>query len=293
MESIIEREQLPALLRWLQNIEFPHKLGIMERLFARRLSKHGITWVDTAAGLRWKLDLTNSTHRWIVYGKYEGAGFHQWIEHFVSSRAVIVDSGANIGQMLLYLAQMIPQGKLLAFEPGAIQAKWLCECLHANPELPVEVIQVGLGAKSQSAFLCDSGKPITHGGQSMVSEKGGEAINIVRLEDALVERGITTVDFWKLDVEGYEIPALEGARGMLERKSIRAIYVELHAENGVRIRDYLGAFGYQCHRISGSGRLSRMFDLPEHTNGLFLSRGSARMQAPIPQHRPESLATGL
>ena len=116
---------LPRLLTWLQPHDFPRKLGICERLFGRHLSRHGICWVNTAAGIPWKLDLANPTHRWIVYGKYESPPFLNWAYGYLPSDAIIVDSGANIGQMLLYLAQRVPHGKVLAFEPGKIQADWL------------------------------------------------------------------------------------------------------------------------------------------------------------------------
>lgn len=109
-----------------------------------------------------------------------------------------------------------------------------------------------------------------HGGWSQVTETEGEPIRLVRLYDFLAERQIDKVDLWKLDVEGFEIPALEGAKPLLEHRKVRAIYVELHAENGGRIRDYLGRVGYHCYRISRTGVVSLLKSLPEHTNGLFL-----------------------
>ncbi len=73
---------LPLTLRLLQGIDFQRKLGLCERLFALNISKHGICWANTAAGVPWKLDLRNATHRWIVYGKYEGASFLNWAKRF-------------------------------------------------------------------------------------------------------------------------------------------------------------------------------------------------------------------
>ena len=74
----------PASIGLIRRVDFPRKLGLCERLFPHRLGKLGIAWVDTAAGSRWKLDLRNATHRWIVYGKYEGAPFLNWAEEFSS-----------------------------------------------------------------------------------------------------------------------------------------------------------------------------------------------------------------
>jgi len=266
----IETTALPIAVTWLQQAEFPHKLGILDRIFGRSLSRRGVCWVDTAAKILWKLDLSNSTHRWIAYGKYEGPGFLKWASNFLPKNGIVVDSGANIGQMLMYLAQMVPKGRVLAFEPGVKQANWLAECLAINPSLPVELIRRALGASTGTAFLNDDGQPNTHGGQSQISETTGMPIQIVPLAEELRCRSISGLDLWKLDIEGYEIPALKGAHSLLEAGAIQAIYAELHEENGLLIRDYLAALGYRCHLITPNGTPRLLKEAPRHCNGLFL-----------------------
>ncbi len=197
---------LPFLLRLVQPYDWPNKLGICERLFGRSLARRGVGWVQTGGGIPWKLDLANVTLRWIVYGKYEGAGFLNWARRFLPRDGVVVDSGANIGQMLLYLAQYVPAGKVLAFEPGAHQADWLEECLQAHPALPVELLRTGLGDVSRAAFLEVRGPADRHGSWNAVSDTGGEPIELVRLDDVLSARGIERLHLWKLDVEGFESP---------------------------------------------------------------------------------------
>jgi FkbM family methyltransferase len=261
---------LPFPLTQLQPIDFPRKLGICERLFGQSIASQGICWVQTGSGIPWKLDLNNPTHRWIVYGKYEGAPFLNWAKKFLLANAIVVDSGANIGQMLMYLAQWLPQGKILAFEPGVEASNWLTECLTVHPNLPVEVIRAGLGAAPAQLRLHNIGVNYGHGAWNQVSETEGESIEIVRLADELATRSIETVDLWKLDVEGYEIPALQGAEELLKHKQIKAIYAELTGENGNRIRDYLNSFGYKCYLFDSQGELNSPANLPSHTNGLFL-----------------------
>jgi FkbM family methyltransferase len=266
---VLELTELPLLVRLLQKIEFPHKLGVMDRFFGRALAEHDVCWVQTGAGMPWKLDLRNSAHRWIVYGKYEGPGFHRWARQSVRRNGVIVDSGANIGQMLVYLAPLVPEGRVLAFEPGRTQADWIAECLLVNPGLPVELIRSGLGSREGTELLNDQGSPITYGAQSFIS-KTGTPVQVVRLEDELKRRAIEKVALWKLDVEGYEVPALEGATSLLRKKAIAAIYAELHEENGQRTKGFLSDFGYRCYAISDRGQISLMQVFPAHTNGLFL-----------------------
>ena len=99
---------MPALLRFLQRRDFPRKLGVCDRLFGRALDVHGIAWVRTAVGPVWKLDLANVTHRWIVYGYYEGPELWRWLLAQRGAVRTIVDSGANIGQMVLMYLRFGP-----------------------------------------------------------------------------------------------------------------------------------------------------------------------------------------
>ena len=268
---------LPLPLTWLQPFDFPHKLGICERLFGKELAPHGVCWVNTAAGIPWKLDLGVKTDRWIVYGKYEGAAFLNWARQFLPPNGVVIDSGANIGQMLLYLAQWVPQGKVLAFEPATKQADWLAECLAANPTLPVELIRCGLGASASQVRLASFGSEGLHSCWARVTETEGEPIQIVRLEDELSSRCIEEVDLWKLDVEGYEILAMQGVETLIKEQQIRAIYAELTSANnhGQAVIDYLRQFGYQCYFFEENGKLydplkQTDFQVPDWINGLFL-----------------------
>ncbi len=212
----------------------------------------------------------------VVYGKYEGSEFLNWARDFLPEDGTVIDSGASIGQMTMYLAQYVPQGKLIAFEPGKEAASWLKECLSFNHHLPVELIQVGLGNRQSQMHLVSLGDAYQHGAQNKVTEALsesaiGEPINISLLAEQLDTLNISHVDLWCLDIEGYEIPALEGAAELLKKHRIKAIYVELSGENSLRVREYLSKFDYQCYFIkSAKPYIPQSF--PEHTNGLFLPR---------------------
>ncbi len=247
-------KKLPFDLQCFQKLDFPRKLGLGEKLFSRRLSRWGIVPVQTGAGIPWKLDLRNSTHRWILYGSYDPS-FLKWAKKFLPANGVVVDSGANIGQTVMYLGQAVKGGKLFAFEPGKKQADWLTECVQRNlTALPgVEVVRCALGDHETDLYLNDTWvSERFHGGSSQISDTTGERVQVLRLGDFLEKRGIESIDLWKLDVEGYELQALRGAEALLKAGRIRALYVELfrqegeaYYQNGVEIRRYLQQFGYR------------------------------------------------
>ncbi len=269
------------LLSALRSVDFPKKLGICDRLFRRSLERRGIAVIETGAGISWKLDLRNPTHRWLVYGYYDPP-FLKWAKKFLPPDGVVVDAGANIGQTAIYLAQYVNRGRLFAFEPGREQAQWLEDGVKKNvKELnSVKVFRLALGEQEDNLFLEDTWKSERfHGGSSQISAVRGEPVKVVRLKDILRDQNITYVDLWKLDVEGYEIPALRGAEEFLVEKRIKALYVELYRQegdeykqNGLRIREYLSKFGYRCYLFNRwTGRVLREKKLTDSVNGLFLT----------------------
>jgi FkbM family methyltransferase len=149
----MKTKSLPPLLLFLRQVPIWRKIGLLEVAFGKQLQEMGVVWVRTASGPYWKLDLRNPTHRWILFGNYEGPGFVPWARKWVDEQSVVVDSGANIGQVLLYLAPKIRTGKYIAVEPNPIARKWLLDCLARYPQWPVNVERFGLGAAPGKASL--------------------------------------------------------------------------------------------------------------------------------------------
>lgn len=256
--------QLPLALRCIQRTEFPRKLGVCERLFGHALSQQGICWVPTAPGPIWKLDLKNQTHRWIVYGYYEGSGFWRWVKAHRTTLHTIVDSGANIGQTVLYFASFAPAARILAYEPGQSARDWLVECVSANALEKVRIQSTGLGSIEGQAFLANAGAEDRHGAWNSISATTGAPIEITTMDHEIARGALDTVDLWKLDMEGYELEALRGAEKSLKTGKIRAVYIEAANEIGRACCDFLKAHDFGVHGILPSGRL-----VPLHSSGHF------------------------
>lgn len=258
-------------LRLLQRCEFPRKLGICGRLFGRALARHGICWVRTAAGPVWKLDLTNDTHRWLVYGHYEGPGLWRWLEPHRASIRTIVDSGANIGQTVIHFTTLAPHAQVFAYEPGAAARAWLAESVATNALHQVSISACGLGASAGEARLSDDGGAGRHGSWNKVNPTLGEPIALTTLDDELSRLGIDMVDLWKLDMEGYEEFALQGAQRALAAGRIRAVYIEAAGEIGRQNLARLAQHGYRVHGIDNSGRLVAWQQQHNYENALCLA----------------------
>ena len=263
---------LPLALRGFRRTSIGDRLGIMERLFGRKLQSEGIQWVETAPGLPWKVDLGNPCHRWMVYGDYADTGFLNWARSDVPEDGVIIDSGTNVGQFLPYLANIISEGRILAFEPSPYCVQWVQECLNVNPDLPIELIPKGLGREKKQLALEDTeGAHGLWGRLSQEDRHQKEKVQVTALTEAVRTREISQVSLWKLDVEGHELEALKGADELLAEKQIHALYVEVRAENRSEDVAFLQNHGYSPYETKRNGELKAVQEHPgSSTDLLFL-----------------------
>jgi FkbM family methyltransferase len=132
------------------------------------------------------------------------------LSHCRSFRLAI-DGGAHIGTWTVAMARYFNQ--VLAFEP-AIDTH---ACLEANVSARkldnVTIIRAALGAEVGKGRLIDDLKRIGNTGARHLDRESGGDLQIVPI-DAM---GLKSVDFIKLDLEGYEFWGLRGARETLAR----------------------------------------------------------------------------
>ena len=256
---MIIKIKLPFLLRALRKLNFPRKLGVLERLYGWALNRHGVTWVDCSNDIEWKLDLSDSCHRWIVYGNYEGGEGIELAKQFLQNGGVYVDSGANIGQWLLFLGHL-PNIRALEFEPVRSERSWLEECVTLQDDWNVEIFDFGLSSKDTEVEIQLDGPRSTlnmdwYEGKNLARE----TVSLKRLDATLNELKVETVDFWKLDTEGAEKEALIGAEDYLATQKIRCIYFECNPANYSAIKKLLESFDYQIFELH-KGKLTPKID---------------------------------
>ncbi|MFL9908098.1 FkbM family methyltransferase [Paraburkholderia sp. RL17-337-BIB-A] len=141
---------------------------------------------------------------------------------------IVVEVGANIGVHTIPLAREAQARRqvLVAFEPQPVIFQNLCANLAANELHNVLAWPYACGAGAGTLHFArpDYDAPGNFGGVSMQTEAGANTIAVpcVRLDDVLRSH---TVGLLKLDVEGFELSALQGAEETIAR-SRPVIYVE-------------------------------------------------------------------
>jgi len=251
---------LPFGLAFLRALPLPRKLGFLERIYGQKLSSLGVATVSLSNGFVWKLDLTEVTHRWLVYGDYEGPLQMEWIKSWLSTGGLFVDSGANIGQMVVSLAYL-PSVEVIAFEPVVSERAWLESCLTQYPNWEVNVIPLGLSDHKRQLMIRLAGSRSTLRTDWYVSSQlAEEQIELTTLDSYSETHNINRIRLWKLDMEGHEVQALLGARKLLDGKRIDALLIEIQTNRLPQVLEILSYSHYPLYMIEASGSLRKITD---------------------------------
>jgi FkbM family methyltransferase len=152
------------------------------------------------------------------------------------SGMTVYDVGAFQGLLTLFLASRARA--VICFEPNTQNHKRLMENLMLNAIKNVEVRKVGVGSRAETRTMV--GSPLMPGGASVDgstvekllragAETAVEEIRIVMLDEEILQAGLPAPDFVKIDIEGWEIQALRGARNTLQLHEPR-LFLEMHGE---------------------------------------------------------------
>ena len=240
---MVDHLNMPVGLSYLSHLNFPHKIGILERLYGKRLGRHGECWVTIDSGLEWKLDLSDATQRWIVYDSYEGRNITAWIRSLFRDGGIAIESGSNIGQTLLYYADLAD--RIIAIEPLQTALDWLSECKDHNQLANIELLNAGLADKKSKLVLQQAGAQSTFRSDWYKNKNHNTVeIDCYSLDDITRQYEIDQIRFWKLDVEGMEPQALQGAHTLLSNKKIDTIYIEITGGNFDKVRTLLEKYDY-------------------------------------------------
>ena len=213
--------------------------------------------------------------------------------------SVCYDVGANTGIHTLLFSRLVGHGgKVIAFEPYRINSSHLRHLVRLNNASNVEIVEVALGCQNEDVdfFLGIHNK---QGSMVGIGCQSGETIKVsCRTVDSLITEGLPPPNFLKLDIEGAESSALEGAKRTLE--TLRpTMVVELHTpEEDIKVGRILTALDYVAYRIfrnsddkrrhnSPSLRIQRLdsgwptsdglwgtiFTVPRESASLFAERG--------------------
>ncbi|HEY9487330.1 MAG TPA: FkbM family methyltransferase, partial [Chryseosolibacter sp.] len=164
------------------------------------------------------------------------------------------DVGANIGFLTLQFANRCKKGIVYAFEPDSETFYKLTQNVNLNKFGNIQLFHTAIGSKSGTGELYRMYES-NPGANRILSQKPAvsvrsETVRITTLDEYDSKGCFKTVDLIKIDVEGFELFVLEGARNLiLQRRPI--LFIELVDQNlklqscsGQSVIDYLAELNY-------------------------------------------------
>lgn len=181
-----------------------------------------------------------------VSPEHEFSRLHEW----VGPGDWVLDIGANVGHYTERLADLVGlEGRVIAIEPVSSTF----ELLAANLSGRSNVTLLNVAASSTIRSVEMSVPDYRAGLKNFYRAKlGPEASTFSVLSIPVDALNLPRVSLIKLDVEGHELEALEGMRGIIEKYKPRLIVEGRSAE----VADWLSGFGYEyCEREGSPNRI--------------------------------------
>jgi FkbM family methyltransferase len=141
---------------------------------------------------------------------------------------VVYDVGAFHGILTMFFAARCKQ--VVSYEPNQANHARLIENIRLNSLCNIEVRQFGVGAQPGSGTLHYA--PEMSGGGSLDPHTMGPAsqhVEVTTLDRDIAASRLPAPDLIKIDIEGWELEALRGARATLSAYH-PALFLEMHGE---------------------------------------------------------------
>ncbi len=224
--------------------------------------------------LNFRQTLTYTAHLFKALTKSRFQALEPMLKTHIPVDGVVLDVGANAGYFTRIFSKMAANGRVYSFEPGSYARSILNKVVTLRGLSNVTVLPFGLGDKPSSQELHlplkDSGSlgyGLAHiGDDKQVDHRDtvSENIDIRTLDSFIAEQNIDRVDFIKIDIEGWEMRALEGGRTTIS-KHRPVLMLEMvdrflgrAGDSSQKLWDYLKSYGYDLYRFDENGRIDQL-----------------------------------
>ena len=183
----------------------------------------------------------------------ETNGEYRTLKALAPKIKIAFDVGANDGDYASKLALLNGSSKIHCFEPDPRAfAK-----LRQNDSLIANNIALGEKIERKSINLAEKS---THNSLLALDEKftGKAEVEVSTVYDYCLKHRIESIDFMKIDVEGWEYFVLLGAREMLKKGAIDYVQFEFSGasrEARTFLKDFIdlfSGFGYDIYRVKAT-----------------------------------------
>jgi len=153
-----------------------------------------------------------------------------WLSNLdIKKNSLILDIGANVGYVALGCTKMFPKNQILCFEPGSAAFDSLKKNTKHHKRIQRYKLAIGVEKGKMNLF----GKKSETAMASLVAKNETElveTVEVVSLDQFLKDNKLNkSIALLKIDVEGFELEVLKGAKKALKKTSY--IHMEGNPKN--------------------------------------------------------------
>lgn len=179
---------------------------------------------------------------------------------------VVIDAGANIGLMSLYMAKYFPDATILAYEADPYIYGFLEKNIHKNEMQNIQTFNNAIWNKKEKVRFSQTQADAGH--VSYGFEEGSVEVDAVLLSEVLQK--FQTIDLLKIDIEGAELNVLNECENELSRVKNLALEVHTHPKEQQKLSEIFAILeknGFRYHLHDINRRVSPLIN--RESKGLF------------------------
>jgi FkbM family methyltransferase len=192
----------------------------------------------------------------------EGTVDKSYIAKFLPQNPVIVEAGSHIGLDTREMSKIWPDAKIFAFEPIPELFTQLKNNTAGCPN--VKCFQIALGDKSGKTIIHQS-SGASDGSSSLLTPKAHLEhhpevffekeleVEVITIPDWMKTNSIANVDFFWLDLQGFELDVLKKAEHVL--KNTKVVYTEVSIVENYQggalykeLKEWLESLGFKVNK---------------------------------------------
>lgn len=172
-----------------------------------------------------------------------------FLEKFLRPNDIIIDIGANIGNVGIRAASLFDTIKVYMIEAHPVVFNFMVQNIKLNSLNNIVTFNVALGNRD-SEFIKFSNH-LSDDLNSIIAEKEeGILVKLCKLDSILNEEQI---DFIKIDVEGFELEVLKGSENLLKRTSCIMyeswdVHYKKYDTDSTEVIKYLRGMGFEIYK---------------------------------------------
>lgn len=171
-----------------------------------------------------KLCLNQSGGHWIYYLGFYELGTLDIITNCLKRGDTFFDVGSSIGLMTMVASKVVgAEGKVYSFEPDETRFQNLLNSIAFNGSKNVIPFNIALASRDSEIYLA-SDLPTPR--VSQTSFPNSKVIRSRRIDSFIREENIKDIAFLKIDVEGFELEVLKGAKELLSEEKAPILCIE-------------------------------------------------------------------